>query len=169
MTSPTHRAAPAPKGLGPGGRALWRAVAKAHALDAMQLAQLTEACRMKDRCDKLDTLLRGDVDTWAALVPLDDSGTEYRLQVAGALAKANETATTMKQLLAALRLPDKVTGKRPQRRGPRGAYQPSGLPAEHDSPSASVTAIDRARQRAEREHEKREAAMYQHLHDPQQP
>lgn len=143
MTDTKHRAAPAPKGLGPGGRALWRAIAKAHDLDGMQLAQLTEACRMKDRCDKLDGLLRGEIEDWAVLVPTDDSGTEYRLQVAGALSKANETANSMKQLLAALRLPDSETGKRPQRRGPRGAQQPT-----QPGGAGNVSSMERARLRA---------------------
>jgi hypothetical protein len=148
MTDTKHRAAPVPKGLGPGGRALWRAIARDHELDGMQLAQLTEACRMKDRCDKLDTLLRGEVEDWAVLLPADDSGTEYRLQVAGALSKANETANSMKQLLAALRLPDTDTGKRPQRRGPRGAQKPS---QPGGTPAGNVSSMERARQRAKQQ------------------
>lgn len=147
MTDTTkHRAAAAPKGLGPGGRALWRSIAAEHELDGMQRAQLTEACRQKDRCDKLDALLRGDVDTWATLVPIDETGTELRLQIAGALSKANETANTMKQLLAALRLPDAATGKRPQYRGPRGAQKPTQAGG-----AAKVSSIERARQRAQQQ------------------
>lgn len=43
------------------------------------------------------------------------------------LRAANRTADTMKQLLAALRLPDLVTGRRPRRRPPRGVYRPRRL------------------------------------------
>ena len=130
-----------PSGLSAGGQALWRGILADHEdLNAMQVAQLTEACRMKDRCDKLDQLLRGEVDAWATLIPVDLDGVEFRLQIAGALSKANETANTMKQLLAALRLPDE-TGKRPQRRGPRGAQKPT-------TPGGNVSSMDRARQRA---------------------
>lgn len=149
MTNPAPpRPARAPQGLGAGGRALWRAVAGEHVLDGVQLAQLTEACRQKDRLDKLDELLRGDVDAWMTLVPVDLEGTEFRLQISGALSKANETANTMKQLLAALRLPDDVSGKRPQRRGPRGAQKPTTPGGA--APAGKVSSLDRARERAER-------------------
>jgi hypothetical protein len=130
----------APAGLDVGGRALWRAITTAHDLDAQQLVQLTEACRAKDRLDKLDALLRGDVDTWARLTPrsADGESEEYELRIDAALTQANATANLMKQLLAALRLPDEATGRRPQYRGPRGAQQPSG----------KVSSLDRFRQRA---------------------
>ncbi len=40
------------------------------------------------------------------------------LVIGDPLRVANGTADTLKKLLAALRLPDEVTGTRPQRRGP---------------------------------------------------
>jgi hypothetical protein len=127
-----------PAGLASGGRALWKAIAGEHDLDAAQLAQLTEACRAKDRLDRLDSLLRGEVETWATLV--HNLRTEdYELRVDNALSQANATANLMKQLLAALRLPDEATGKRPQYRGPRGAQKPT-VPG-----GRSVTALDRLR------------------------
>ena len=127
-----------PAGLGPGGRDLWRAITDEHDdLTAPQLVQLTEACRAKDRLDQLDRVLRGDVDTWAEIVG-DDEHVSCRLQVAPALSKANETANLMKQLLAALRLPDPETGKRPQRRGARGAQKPT-------VPGGKVSSLERAR------------------------
>lgn len=132
MTAPK-----APTGLGAGGRSLWRAIAGEHELDAVQLVQLEEACRAKDRLDKLDDILRGDVDTWATILG-DEEHERCRLQIAPALGKANETANLMKQLLAALRLPDEQTGKRPQYRGPRGAQKPS-------VPGGKVSSLERAR------------------------
>jgi hypothetical protein len=129
-----------PRGLRSGGRALWRAIADAHDLDPAQAVQLTEACRAKDRLDQLDLVLRGEVETWAEVVT-DDQHVRCRLQIAPALARANETANLMKQLLAALRLPDAQTGKRPQYRGARGAQAPS-------VPGGKVSSIERARQRA---------------------
>lgn len=127
-----------PVGLGSGGRALWQAVTTEHDLDAPQRVTLEEACRAKDRLDKLDEILRGDVDTWATLV--HDLRTEdYELKVDAALSQANTTANLMKQLLAALRLPDAATGKRPQQRGgARGSYAPSAKPGK-------VSSLDRAR------------------------
>ena len=115
----------APAGLSAGGRSLWKSITTVHDLDAQQLVQLEEACRAKDRLDKLDQLLRGDVDTWAEVVE-GREGTPVSLRIDSALQRANDTANLMKQLLAALRLPDGATGQRPQRRGARGAYQSGG-------------------------------------------
>lgn len=130
----------APSGLGSGGRALWRRITADHELDAAQEVQLVEACRAKDRLDKLDELLRGDVDTWTRLtVDVNSDGDVYELRITQALAQANTTANVMKQLLAALRLPDE-TGKRPQFRGPRGAQEPT-------VPGGRVSSLDRARAR----------------------
>lgn len=130
----------APTGLDVGGRALWKSITDDHELDAAQLVQLTEACRAKDRLDKLDDLLRGDVDTWATLhLDPNSDGQVYELRITAALQRANDTANLLKQLLAALRLPD-AAGKRPQRRGARGAQAPS-------VPGGKVSSIDRARSR----------------------
>lgn len=125
-----------PTGLRAGGRALWKSIADEHELDAPQLVQLTEACRAKDRLDKLDALLRGDVDVWAEVYTNPD-GFPVSLRIDAALQRANDTANLLKQLLAALRLPD-ASGKRPQRRGPRGAQAPS-------VPGGKVSSLDRAR------------------------
>ena len=117
---------------------MWRAIADVHELDAAQVVQLTEACRAKDRLDKLDALLSGDVDTWAYI---DTEGVPS-LRIDAALAQANTTANLMKQLLAALRLPDEE-GRRPQFRGARGAQAPS-MPGGAEKPNSAST---RAKQR----------------------
>ncbi|MCD4535653.1 hypothetical protein LRP67_16290 [Nocardioides sp. cx-169] len=109
----------APESLASGGRSLWDAISDAHELDATQLVQLEEACRAKDRCDFLDGRLREEMDSTV-------------------LKDANATANLLKQLLAALRLPDAQTGKRPQFRGPRGAVKPQ-------VPGGKVSSLDRAR------------------------
>ena len=111
-----------PAGLSSGGRSLWKAIADAHDLEPAQLVQLEEACRAKDRCDSLAALYA--------------EGHDDKI-----LASANATANLMKQLLAALRLPDPQTGKKPQYRGPRGAQKPS-TPG-----GGKVSSIERARQR----------------------
>ena len=110
--------------FGPGGTALWESITEANELDAAQLAQLTEACRQKDRCDHLDRMAQSaGPDDYVEFVKL-----------------ANATSNQMKQLLAALRLPDPATGKRPQYRGARGAQAPT-------VPGGSVSSLDRARRR----------------------
>lgn len=111
-----------PDGLAEGGAALWVSVSDEHELDPVQKVQLLEACRAKDRLDKLDGLLRGEIETWARLTHRLQTQ-DYELHIDKALAQANATANMLKQLLAALRLPDEVTGKRPQRRAARGAYK----------------------------------------------
>ena len=132
-----------PEGLSAGGRSLWTAITKDHALDAVQKVQLLEACRAKDRLDKLDEILRGDATVWARLTH-NVRTADYELKVDAALAQANTTATRLKQLVAALRLPDAKTGKVPQYRGPRGAQAPS-VPG---GKAGTVTALDKLRQAA---------------------
>lgn len=127
----------APDGLGAGGRRLWDAITDEHELDISQQVQLEEACRAKDRLDRLDALLRGDLDSWLSIQEFDD-GRPSVLVISSALTQANATANLMKQLIAALRLPDEVTGKRPQYRGPRGAQKPT-------TPGGKVSSLDRAR------------------------
>lgn len=128
-----------PEGLGSGGRKLWKAIDGAHELDAVQLVQLEEACRAKDRLDKLDAVLRGDVETWVE-VYINDDGEPVSLRIDSALQRANDTANLLKQLLAALRLPDSA-GVRPQRRGAaRGAVSVQ-------VPGGNVSSLDRARAR----------------------
>lgn len=125
-----------PEGLGVGGMVLWSEIAPQHDLDASQAVQLTEACRLKDRLDKLDQLLRGDVDVWAKLTHRLNTE-DYELRIDDAAKIANSTANQMKQLLAALRLPDEA-GKKPQQRGgSRGSYAPTA--------KSGVSSLDRAR------------------------
>jgi hypothetical protein len=132
-----------PEGLAQGGRTLWKSIVDENELDATQKVQLLEACRAKDRLDRLDKILRGDTDTWARLT--HNLRTEdYELKIDAALTQANATANLMKQLLAALRLPDAVTGKKPQYRGPRGAQRPSAPGGK----ASTVTALEKLRQAA---------------------
>ena len=121
-----------PAGLGSGGSALWRDITAAHDLDAAQIVQLTEACRAKDRLDKLDEVLRGDANVWCEILS-DFDGNAVSLRIDAALDKANATANMMKQLLAAMRLPDE-SGKRPQ--VSRKRHRLGGIPS-HDSSATS--------------------------------
>lgn len=102
-----------PVALGTGGLALWDAITGLHDLDPAQEAVLTEACRAKDRLDRLDGMIRSGSQEWAGNLVVNDPARH-----------AVRTADTMKKLLAALRLPDPVTGRRPQYRGARGVQLP---------------------------------------------
>jgi len=133
-----------PAGLRPGGRKLWREITTAHELNIMQRVQLEEACRAKDRLDQLDLVLRGDANTWMTLAEdMSGDGNVYELRITNALGKSNDTANLLKQLLAALRLPDDQTGKVPQRRGPRGAQKPT-MPGGAAA-GGKVSSLERAR------------------------
>lgn len=132
---------PPPTSLEAGGQALWHGIADSFVLMPEQLVQLEEACRAKDRLDKLDLVLRGDVDAWVSIAE-DYDGTPIALNVAPALAQANATANLLKQLLAALRLPDEE-GRRPQYRGARGAQAPSTPGGAQKPDSAASRASSR--------------------------
>lgn len=124
------------------GRKFWDEITDAHDnLDASQLLQLEEVCRTADRLEALDRLLTGDASDWVELV--EKKGTDGTVEVVmdKALSEARQQQNILKQLVAALRLPDEATGKRPQTRPARGAHQPKGSGA-----SGSVSSLDRARQ-----------------------
>jgi hypothetical protein len=125
--------------LNAGGKWLWDGVSEKFDLDDAQKAQLLEACRAKDRCDQLDELLRGHISVWCEM---DVLGTEFELVVDKALDKANASATIMKQMLAAMRLPDDVSGKRPTYRGARGAVAPKVA----GGAAKPMSALEKARQ-----------------------
>lgn len=92
-----------------GGRRLWSGTAeRLPEPNAAELVLLEEACRCVDLLDRLDVECRSE-DLDRALV---------------AMKEARQTAKTMQGLIAALRLPDPRTGRRPGRRPPRGVYQP---------------------------------------------
>jgi len=116
----------APSGLKVKGERLWRELHALHELDPVQTVLLEEACRIADRLDRLDLLVGGRATAWARLLPTDDDRV-MELTIDGAVAEARQQATVLKQLLAALRLPDVASGARPQQRGgARGSYTPSG-------------------------------------------
>ncbi len=111
-----------PAGLGARGRRLWRDLSAVEGFDPAERVLLEEACRITDRLDALDRLVADSVDS------------ERRLRVMG---EARQQANVLKQIVAALRLPDEATGKRPGVRPPRGAYKPS--------PVRAVSSLERAR------------------------
>jgi len=118
----------APAGLSAGGRHLWAALT---AQDAGLSDELNpnrdvalEACRAKDRCDMLNEVV-------ASEDVMIDNGKGQPV-AHPAWVEARQQANALKQLIVALRLPDKATGKRPQVQ--RGS-----------SPVRSVSSLDRAR------------------------
>lgn len=132
-----RKALPYPRGLGTGGRLLWREVTIAHDVDIVQRVTLEEACRAKDRLDDFDRIIQGEGVRGKSVLDLmhfriphafepGDDEVVVKVEFDDVVTKANQTANLMKQLLAALRLPD-ASGARPQQRGgARGAYVSGG-------------------------------------------
>jgi hypothetical protein len=135
---------PAPEGLTQAGTTLWGDICALRELDALQLVVLTEICRLKGRLDQYDAILRGDADTWMWLVTTGPAGIENQLdlKIDNVALRADAAANLIKQLFASLRLPDEVTGKRPQQRNTgSGVNKPSGKKG-----LAGVSSLERARQ-----------------------
>lgn len=128
-----------PTSLESGGRALWESLAY-DGMPEYQVALLIEACRTRDRLDKLDRYLTGQ-DEWLRLV--ETIPTSHCVVVDNALSRANAAAATLRSLLAELPAPavevpkpatqrqakgtplDELRAKREA--GPRaGASRPSG-------------------------------------------
>lgn len=101
-----------PKGLRAGGRRLWKRLCEHLTFDAQELALLTEVCRVADRLDALDAVIR------KAGPVLPDQRPHP------ALAEARQQALVFARLIVALRLPEDLLRpeRRPQRRGVRGLY-----------------------------------------------
>lgn len=65
------------------------------------LVLLDEACRIADRLDRLDELLRGDTDVWCRLVH-DARTQDYELRIDAALVEARQQAGVLRQILTSL-------------------------------------------------------------------
>jgi hypothetical protein len=105
-----------PPNLGPRGRRLWTETLAERDLDPAGRILLHEACRMTDRLEQMDLILRGDASTWAVISD-DYAGGKRTTKVVldDALAEARQQAATLRQLLTTLKLGSAV--ERPTERG----------------------------------------------------
>lgn len=112
------------------GLTLWASLHAQHpGLTDPERELVLEACKTADHLDQIEAYLP-DGDPFVS----DAKGT---LAIHPGFIEARQQANILKQLIAALRLPDERSGARPQQRGgARGAYQTSG---------ARVSSLDRAR------------------------
>lgn len=129
-----------PPGLRERGRWLWRQMIPGQSWGPAQRVMIEEACRLADRMDQLDRLLRGDIDVWARLLVDEDTGTAA-LVVDRALGEARMHATAYKQILAELRQGAKGGTAKPA--ASDGAERPAG-----GSGIGDLTARIRDRQQA---------------------
>jgi hypothetical protein len=98
--APSHPVT-SPVGLAPRGRQLWRELAKDLRTPAQRVL-LEEACRIADRLEQLDRLLRGESATWLRLVEDIDTG-EVTVVVDKALAEARQQQLALSRLMAEIR------------------------------------------------------------------
>jgi hypothetical protein len=102
-----------PADLGDSGRALWDELLSSFEFDAQDVALVLEACRVKDRLEALDAVVRADGVTVES---------PQGVKAHPALVEARQQEITLTRIIASLRLPDE-DGSRAQRRGSaRGAY-----------------------------------------------
>lgn len=87
--------------LGPRGRRLWTQLHRGVQRDAATDLLIEEACRIADRLDTLDALLRGDADEWLRF-ELPDGSVELVMKVNPLLAEARQQAATLQRLVASL-------------------------------------------------------------------
>lgn len=108
--------------LGSRGRRLFRDFVDEHpgGLDARQRVVLEEAARTADRLERMDELIRGDLHTWASIVP--DSGDGLELVVDKTLAEARAQQASLARLLSEL----------------RQTTAPAERPSGHDAPVADA-------------------------------
>ena len=112
-----------PKGAGPSGRRVWRAVLGEFELEEHEVALVRALVRQVDRLDALEDLITAEG------LMLTGHGTQ---KVHPAVVEARQSAIAVARIAAALRLPagpEQEDGEdgRPQRRGAvRGVYQIRG-------------------------------------------
>lgn len=93
-----------PADLSDRGAQLWQDMGGSWEQDAGARLLLHEACRLADRMETLDRVLRGDVDTWLSFdLPRGDEDQPLKLKIDGALAEARLHVTTLRQVLQNLR------------------------------------------------------------------
>ncbi len=119
-----------PTGLGRRGKRLWASIHAQHPNISEPEAEVAlEAARVADRLERLDAICR-------AVEPVIETE-KGNVITHPAFAEARQQANLLKQLVAALRLPDEKTGTRPQTRPARGVQQPKG--------AGNVSSLERAR------------------------
>jgi len=107
------------------GRRLWREMTAAVELGPAQLVLLEEACRITDRLDRLDRVLRRREDAaWLEVQSADPDGRVLRVVVDNALSEARHQATALRGLIAEL---TKTAGRSPAQPAAGGGVQsPAG-------------------------------------------
>ncbi|HEU4422054.1 MAG TPA: hypothetical protein VFR67_05880, partial [Pilimelia sp.] len=99
--------------LGPAGHRLWDELAGDRETAGRRVLVL-QACRITDRLEALDQLLRGDAEQWLDIVATKGDPDRQELVIDKALTEERQQATALKQLLAELRQGATTTGGQEQ-------------------------------------------------------
>ena len=130
-----------PEHLGPGGRAFWESTTTEHPnLTDSQKLLLLEACRIKDRLDRIDAGLGKSSSILEVIEPRNEGDVTYQIVVDKAATTAVSLAALMAKLIAQLRLPD-ANGVKP---GSKGG-NPGGIRAPYKT--SGISALEAAQQR----------------------
>lgn len=132
-----------PEKLGPGGRALWDETVEAHELTPQQKVLLMEACRAKDKLDKIEDGLAG-LDSIIETVERED-GAPIEVIVNAAATTAKNQAELMAKMLASMQL-----GRNNARAGVPGIRAPydGRRKGKGTGRPVAVSSLERARRRA---------------------
>ncbi len=87
--------------LDSGGRRLWAEVTASWELDEAGLVVLEEACRVKDRLDRMSALMDRDDSAWLSV--LTDAHGDYELVIDSLFSEARHYANVLKGLIGELR------------------------------------------------------------------
>lgn len=101
----------APVGLGARGRRMWNESLSTWSLTPAHIVLLEEACRVADRCELLDKLIRSTMK--ARRRPLAESGEDQggSVDITGLLAESRAQQTVLKGLLLELRQGQRLNGE----------------------------------------------------------
>lgn len=102
-----------PTDLGPSGSALYDSLTSNMGFESHEAALLVEACRIQDRLDELDAVVRTDG------VTVTGHGT---VKAHPALIEARQQGIALARILTALRIPDEDGHQAQRRTGVRGTY-----------------------------------------------
>lgn len=89
-----------PHRLGTRGLRLWKSIATGRKLSEIESQNLVEACRIADRLEKLDEMIRGDEDAWFRIkLPRNDEGV-VEVLINDPMKEARMHAAALRQLIA---------------------------------------------------------------------
>ncbi len=121
----TPTVTPSPPVLDARGRRLWQQTIAQGPLSPGEVVLLEEACRLADRCDRLDALLRGQGREWISFAAFIEGGeADITVIVDKALTESRQQALALRQVL-----------------GDLARARAAGRPAPQTAPSSEAAAV----------------------------